>query len=84
MITPLYNEDKERLATTKELARAIMVAAIECAIESTICDFEHDPSLKGKQLGRLNEEQKQAVLDAMHKLAFTLWPRTGSDSIDFD
>ena len=33
MKTPLYNEDKDRNATTNELARAIMNAAVECAIE---------------------------------------------------
>ena len=84
MITPLYNEDKERLATTKELARAIMNAAVECAIESTICDFEYDPSLKGKGLANLSEEQKEAVLEAMHKLSKTLWPKKSNDYIDFE
>ena len=84
MKTPLYNEDKDRNATTNELARAIMNAAVECAIESTICDFEYDAKNVGKQLGRLNEEQKQAVLDAMRKLSKTLWPKKSNDYIDFD
>jgi hypothetical protein len=84
MKTNIYNEDKDRNATTNELARAIMNAAVECAIESTICDFEYDPSLKGKGLANLTEEQKEAVLEAMHKLCKTLWPKKSNDYIDFD
>ena len=84
MKTPLYNEDKDRNATTNELARAIMNAAVECAIESTICDFEYDPSLKGKALSNLTDEQKEAVLEAMNKLASTLCPKKSSDRIQYD
>ena len=83
MKTNIYNEDKDRNATTNELARAIMNAAVECAIESTICDFEYDPSLKGKGLANLTEEQKEAVLEAMNKISATLLPRTGSDWVQY-
>ena len=84
MNTNIYNEDKDRNATANELARAIMNAAVECAIESTICDFEYDPSLKGKGLANLTEEQKEAVLEAMNKISKTLWPKKSNDYIDFD
>ena len=83
MKTSIYNEDKGRNATATELARAIMNAAVECAIESTICDFECDPTLKGNGLAKLTEEQREAVLEAMNKIATTLWPTTSADSIEY-
>ena len=82
MKTALYNEDKDRNATATELARAIMNAAVECAIESTIADFECDPSSRGNGLAALTEEQKEAVLEAMNKISATLWPKTASDYIN--
>ena len=80
----IYNESKDRNATATELARVIMNAAVECAIESTKCDFEYDPALKGKNLAALTEEQKEAVLEAMNKIAKTLWPSTIADDIFVD
>jgi len=84
MKTSLYNSDKDRNATATELARAIMNAAVECAIESTIADFECDPSIKGRALAALTDEQKEAVLEAMNKISSTLWPKTSSDYIEFN
>jgi len=80
----IYNHSKDRNATATELARAILNAAVECAIESSKCDFKYDPTLKGKELGGLTEEQKEAVLEAMNKIAKTLWPSTIADDIFVD
>jgi len=81
MKTNIYNESKNRNATATELARNIMNSAVECAIESAICDFQADPKYCGEGLAQLNEDQKQAVLEAMKKISDTLWPKTGSDHI---
>ena len=83
MKTNIYNESKDRNATATELARAIMNNAVELAIESTICEFESDPSLKGNGLASLTEEQRDAVLEAMNKISATLWPKTSSDYCDY-
>lgn len=83
MKTSIYNEDKGRNATATELARAIMNAAVTTAIESTIGDFELDASNCGNGLSELSEEQREAVLEAMNKIAGTLWPSTSADSIDY-
>lgn len=83
MKTPFYNNDKNRNATANELARAIMNAAVECAIDSAIWDFKSDPTLLGENLVQLNEEQKQAVFQAMDKFATTLWPKKHNDFIDY-
>lgn len=83
MKTNIYNESKDRNATATELARAIMNNAVELAIESTICEFESYPSSKGNGLANLTEEQRDAVLEAMNKIAKTLWPSTSSDYIDY-
>ena len=83
MKTNIYNESKDRNATATELARAIMNDAVELVIESMICEFESDPSSKGKELANLTEEQKEAVLEAMNKISATLLPRTGSDWVQY-
>ena len=83
MKTNVYNESKDRNATATELARAIMNDAVECVIESMICDFESDPSSKGNALSNLTDEQKEAVLEAMNKISATLLPRTGSDWVHY-
>jgi len=83
MKTNIYNESKDRNATATELARAIMNNAVELAIESTICEFESNPSSKGNALSNLTDDQKEAVLEAMNKISATLWPRTGSDYVHY-
>jgi hypothetical protein len=83
MKTNIYNESKDRNATATELARAIMNNAIEIAMDLTIADFQHQPNMIGDKLVELTEEQKEAVLDAMYKVAETLSPKTKSDDVSY-
>jgi hypothetical protein len=83
MKTNIYNESKDRNATATELARAIMNNAIEIAMDLTIADFQNQPNMIGDKLEELTEEQKEAVLDAMYKVAATLSPKTKSDDVSY-